>query len=172
MAETVAKAPTLNQYEGMFLFGQSAAADVDASLKLVRSIIERHEGKVLVIKRWDERKLAYEIAGQKRGTYIITYFQAPGPTVAAIERDVKLSEEVLRVIILHADHMNQAEMEAVEPQPIVREERPSWERDDRPPRRDDRGPRSDDRGPRPDDRAPRTDRPRRDEPVEAGANKD
>ncbi|MDB5298447.1 MAG: rpsF [Phycisphaerales bacterium] len=174
MAEIVKKAPTVNQYEGMFLFGQSAAADVEASLKLVRSIIERHEGKILVIKRWDERKLAYEISGQKRGTYVITYFQAPSTAVAAIERDVKLSEEVLRVLVLHADHMNQAEMEAVEPQPIVREERPSWERDDRPPRRDDRGPRSDDRGPRTDDRAPRTDRPRRDEPAAepAGANKD
>jgi hypothetical protein len=57
-------------------------------------------------------------------------------------------------------------MEAVEPQPIIREERPSWER----PSYDDRGPRRDDRGPR-EDRGPRP--PRREEaPAEAGADKE
>lgn len=154
MAETANPASRVSktlQYEGMFLLGQSAAADLEAGLQLVRGIVERHGGHILLIKRWDERKLAYEVEGQKRGTYIITYFTAPGGAVAAIERDVKLSEEVLRVMITRADHLNQKEMEAVEPQPIIREERPIWERDDRGPRRDDRG----DRPPRRDDRPAR-----------------
>src|SRR5687768_1096312 len=130
-----------SQYEAMFLFGQSATADVDGALTLARSMIERHHGKVLVIKKWDERKLAYEVNGQKRGTYVIAYFSAPGNAVGPIERDVKLNEQVLRVMITKADHLNQQEMEAVEPQPIQpREERNPWDRPswDRP--RDDRGP--------------------------------
>jgi small subunit ribosomal protein S6 len=132
---------------------------------------------VILIKKWDERKLSYEVNGQKRGTYVIAYFRGTGAIVAPIERDVKLNDEILRVMVTQADHLNEAEMNAVEPQPIVREERPSWERgfDDRGPRRDDRGPRDDrgrdDRGPREerprDDRAPR---PRREEaPAAAGA---
>jgi len=32
---------------------------------------------------------------------------------------VKLSEEVLRVLVTSADHLNEAEMAAVEPQPIA-----------------------------------------------------
>jgi small subunit ribosomal protein S6 len=155
------------QYEAMFLFGQAAAQDLDGALTQVRTIIERHEGQVLHIKKWDERKLAYEIGKQKRGTYIICYYRGPGSSISAIERDVNLSDNVLRVLITDASHMNQKEMEAVEPQPIIKEERPSWERqsyDDRGPRRDDRGPRED-RGPRP---------PRREEaPAEpAGADKE
>lgn len=121
-------------YEGMFLLGQSAAADLEAGIKLVRATIERHGGELLHIKKWDERKLTYEIEKQKRGTYIITFFKAPRKAVVAIERDVRLSEELLRALVLRADHLNQKEMEAVEPQPIIREERPSWERDDRPAR--------------------------------------
>ena len=83
--------------------------------------------------------------------------------VAAIERDVKLSEDILRVLITDASHLNEPEMAAVEPQPIAppREERP-WDR----PSYDDRGPRRDDRG---GDRGPRG--PRREEATE-GANKD
>ena len=146
----------LHQYEAMFLFGQSAAADLEHATQTVRQMIERHSGQVLVLKKWDERKLAYEIKGNKRGTYIISYFKAPGDAVTQIERDVNLSEEVLRVMVTRADHLNQQEMDAVEPQPIIREEKPSWERDDRPPRRDDR-PRED----RPRDDRPREDRPER-----------
>jgi small subunit ribosomal protein S6 len=175
----------LESYEAMFLLPPAAAMDQDGTgLRLCRSIIERHGGQVIVIKRWDERKLYYEVNGQKRGTYVIAYFRAPGAAVAQVERDVKLSDEILRVMVTKADHLNEQEMNAVEPQPIVREERPSWERDDRGPGgfrdrpRDDR-PRDDrpreDRPPREGDR-PREDRPprRRDEApaAEAGAAKE
>ena len=49
------------QYEAMFLFPGSAAAEIDASIKTARGILERHGGNVMVIKKWDERKLAYEM---------------------------------------------------------------------------------------------------------------
>jgi small subunit ribosomal protein S6 len=130
------------KYEAMFLFPASAGTEVEKSINAVKAMIEKHEGKVLVAKKWDERKLAYELLGQKRGVYIISYFTAPGPAVGAIERDVNLSEDILRVLINHADHLNEEEMAAVEPQPIQpREERQPWDRpsfnynDDGPPRR-------------------------------------
>jgi small subunit ribosomal protein S6 len=116
------------QYEGMFLL---PPGDVDAATTAVRNLIERHHGQIMVIKKWDERKLAYEVDGQKRGLYIIAYFTAPGAAVAAIERDVNLGEDILRVLMTDASHLNKDEMEAVEPQPIQpRRQRPparrSW----------------------------------------------
>jgi len=153
-----------NKYEAMFLLGANAATEPQAALDLCKGFIERHGGKILVLKKWDERKLAYEVNGQKRGTYIIAYFTASGAAVVPLERDVKLSEDVMRVLVTRADHLNEQEMNAVEPQPIQpREERNPWDRPDfnRPPRRDDR---------------PRDDRPREDRPPrreeEAGAAKD
>jgi len=169
--------PSGTQYEAMFLLGASTSAEPEKGIDICRGIIERHAGQIMVIKKWDERKLAYEISAQKRGTYVIAYFTAPGAAVSAIERDVKLSEEVLRVLVTKADHMNIDEMKAVEPQPIqVREERPSW---DRPPMGggDDRGRGpggGDDRGPRPSNFERGADRnrpPRRDE-AEMGAGKE
>lgn len=145
-------ADTMHQYEAMFLLGPIGAAEPEKSLGLCRGIIERHGGQIIVLKKWDERKLAYELGKQKRGTYIIAYFRSPGNIIAAIERDVKLNEDILRVMVLRADHLNEQEMAAVEPQPIqVREERPSY---DRPPMEG---------GER---RAPR---PRREEPADMGA---
>jgi ribosomal protein S6 len=136
---------TTKTYEAMFLFPAGAATELEKSISTVRGMIERHEGKIMVLKKWDERKLAYEVKGQKRGVYIIAYFTAPGSAVAGIERDVNLSEEVLRVLVTHAEHLNESEMNAVEPQPIQpREERQPWDRpygedrDSRRPRRDDK----------------------------------
>ena len=154
-----------NPYEAMFLLPAGASAEVEMSLATVKGIIERHDGEVLVLKKWDERKLAYEIRAQKRGLYIIAYFNAPGTAVTAIERDVNLSEDVLRVMVTDAEHLNKDEMAAVEPQPIIpKEDRAPWDRpgfndDGRRPRRDDR------------DRAPREDRSARgdEKPEAAGA---
>ncbi|MGB7157222.1 MAG: 30S ribosomal protein S6 [Tepidisphaeraceae bacterium] len=165
--EQAAKPALENLYEAMFLLGPGGATEPQAALDLCKSFIERHGGKIKVIKKWDERKLAYEVNGQKRGTFVISYFTAPGAAVGPLERDVKLSEDVLRVLVTKADHLNEQEMNAVEPQPIQpREERNPWDRPDfnRPMRRDDRGPRDGDR-PREGDRPPRREE-------EAGANKE
>ena len=87
---------TAATYEAMFLLGSAHATDVDAATKVVRGIIERHDGKVIVLKKWDERKLAYEIRGEKRGLYVIAFFTAPSVSIAAIVRDVELSDQILR----------------------------------------------------------------------------
>jgi len=111
--------PKLHVYEAMFLFGSGAAAELEGAQKTARSIIEKHGGQIIVLKKWDERKLAYELKRNKRGVYIIAYFRAPGSAVAGIDRDVRLSEEVLRAMVTSADHLTEEEMNAVEPQPIV-----------------------------------------------------
>ena len=145
MAKANVRDKTINTYESMFLLGSAFAADLDNAQKLVRGIVEKHEGKVIVIKKWDERKLAYEIRGEKRGLYIVFFFKAPPEGVAGIVRDVELSDQMLRVMVTKGDHLNETEMAAVEPQPILpREERNPWDRpqwEDRPaPRRDSRPP--------------------------------
>ena len=124
----------LNQYEAMFLFPPSGTMELQACMDLAKQFVERHGGQIMVLKKWDERKLTYEIGGQKRGLFIICFFRAEGDAVAKIERDVKLSEQVLRILLLRADHVNETEMAAVEPQPIAppREERPSWDEPSRP----------------------------------------
>ena len=167
-APTAATGPKITkqtQYEAMFLLGPAGATEPAAAEATCRKFIEAHGGQIAVLKKWDERKLAYEINKNKRGTYILSLFTAPSTAIGPIERDVKLSEDVLRVMVTNADHLNEKEMNAVEPQPIQpREERNPWDRPDfnRPPRRDDRGPRDGDR--------PRDDRgPRREENADMGA---
>src|SRR5438874_11143441 len=102
------------QYEAMFIIGQSQAADLAGVILHINEVLSRGHAEVIAMKKWDERRLAYEIRGQKRGLYILVYFKAPGPDVAHIERDCNLSEKILRTLILRADHLTPAEMEAAD----------------------------------------------------------
>ncbi|MFO0973122.1 MAG: 30S ribosomal protein S6 [Phycisphaerae bacterium] len=90
-------------YEAMFLMNPAVAPEWTAGEAEIRRILERAEAKVLGLKRWDERKLAYEIGGHKRGTYGLVFFEADGAKVLGIERDAVLSEAVLRLLVLRMD---------------------------------------------------------------------
>ncbi len=99
-------------YEGMFLMTQaSVTAGIESALDIVRGMLERADAEIIHLYRWEERKLAYPIAGQKRGTFLLTHFNAPPQAIAAVERECNLSEDVLRVMMTRADYMGDVEME-------------------------------------------------------------
>jgi ribosomal protein S6 len=88
-------------YEGMFLLDSGRAAkDWEGTKALVDGVLERYGAKPILRDRWDERKLAYPIKRQKRGTYYLNYFDAPGDAVTQIRRDLTLTEGVLRFLVL------------------------------------------------------------------------
>jgi small subunit ribosomal protein S6 len=100
-------------YEIMFLIGQAQAADLAAAIEHLKEIIvTRGHGEILAIKKWDERRLAYEIRGQKRGMYILCYAKLAGENLAHVERDCNLSEKILRTLIIRADHLTPDEIKA------------------------------------------------------------
>jgi small subunit ribosomal protein S6 len=102
----------IHMYEGHFLLNQQAVSgDFGATVEFVREVFKRAEAELLVLRKWEDRKLAYEISGQKRGIYLLAYFKARGSQIANIERDCNLSEQVLRCLIIRADHIGETELE-------------------------------------------------------------
>ncbi|MEO1236234.1 MAG: 30S ribosomal protein S6 [Planctomycetota bacterium] len=100
-------------YEGLFLMSQSAvSAGLGSAIDTVRGMLDRVDAEVLTLGKWEERKLAYPIEGQKRGTFLITLFKVVPTQIANIERDCNLSEDVLRVMMTRADHMGETEIAA------------------------------------------------------------
>ena len=98
-------------YEGMFLVDSAeAAADWDAIVTRIKSILEKTGAEIVSLRKWDERKLAYEINGKARGTYILCYFSSDGERIQEIEREAQLSEQIIRVLILCADQMSQEDI--------------------------------------------------------------
>ncbi|GAB4109221.1 MAG: hypothetical protein Kow00105_17750 [Phycisphaeraceae bacterium] len=107
------KFDTTNLYEGLFLMSQSAVgAGIGASIDHIRDILEKIGAEIITLRKWDERKLAYPIRGQKRGLYLFSLFRADGTKLAEAERSCNLSEQVVRVMFTRCDHYGQVEYEA------------------------------------------------------------
>ena len=92
-------------YEGLFLFPQSAVSNMQGAVDHVNSILDRAGAEVLAFSKWEERRLAYDIKGNKRGVYFLTYFKVDHDKLSMIERDCNLSEQLLRSLVTRADHV-------------------------------------------------------------------
>ncbi len=111
-------------YEAMFLVDSAeASADWDGVNSAIKKILERAGAEIVSMRKWDELRLAYEIDGKARGTYILCYFRAEGEKLRDIERDVQLSERIMRVLILCAEHMSLEDIEKETPVMLVEKQR-------------------------------------------------
>lgn len=110
--ETVVK----RLYEALFLVDSGlAASDWDGTIEAVRGVLEKNECEILSLRKWDERRLAYEMDKKARGTYLLCYFNSDVEKIQVIEREVQLSEKIMRVLILRADKVTTEEMELETP---------------------------------------------------------
>ena len=73
---------------------------VQDAVKRVNTLIERSGGTVERTNLWGKRKLAYEVKHQKEGSYVLQDFQFDPSRVPELEAGLKITEEVLRHLIV------------------------------------------------------------------------
>ncbi len=88
-------------YEAMWVVdANSGREDYNKCLAAIKEVVEKGGGTWINADKWEERKLAYPIKKKKRALYIINHFSAPTESVIKIDRNARLSEVVLRHMIL------------------------------------------------------------------------
>ncbi|MHC4573430.1 MAG: 30S ribosomal protein S6 [Planctomycetota bacterium] len=103
-------------YEAMFLVDSAEAASEWKKIEsTIKRILKRADAEIVLLKKWDDRRLAYEIGGKSKGAYILCYFRADGRKNHDIERGVQLSERIMRVLILRADAVDEKDLETEAP---------------------------------------------------------
>ncbi|MHC4985771.1 MAG: 30S ribosomal protein S6 [Planctomycetota bacterium] len=112
-------------YEGMFLV--DAGQDFEAATQPIHAVLDRGEGEIVAIKPWDERRLAYEIAGRKRGLYVLVYFKMDPANLTEVEHDVQLNEHLLRALFLRKDALSDEVIHAETPATTARRSEESSE---------------------------------------------
>jgi small subunit ribosomal protein S6 len=73
---------------------------VQDAVKRVNTLIERSGGSVERTNLWGKRKLAYEVKHQKEGAYVLQDFQFEPSRIPELEAALKITEEVLRHLIV------------------------------------------------------------------------
>jgi small subunit ribosomal protein S6 len=122
----------------MFLLDSTkAAVNWDEAVQGVHDILGKNQSEIVASRQWDERRLAYSIEGHKKGTYLLTYFRTDGSMLKEIVAACKLSDLILRELILkvHPKLVDHLVTQAMTSNPGENEEGPREEEDDRPRRR-------------------------------------
>jgi small subunit ribosomal protein S6 len=91
----------LRDYEVLYIVRADLDDDkVQDAVKRVNTLIERSGGTVDRTNLWGKRKLAYEVKHQKEGSYVLQDFQLAPERVPELESSLKITEEVLRHLIV------------------------------------------------------------------------
>ncbi|MFO0784341.1 MAG: 30S ribosomal protein S6 [Phycisphaerales bacterium] len=104
----------IHKYEAMFVFPQSYSADLNGAMDHIKEILSKGSADVTSMVKWDERRLAYDIKGNKRGVYFLCRFHCDATKVKEIERDCRLSEKLLRSLITRNDELTEEQMRNAE----------------------------------------------------------
>ena len=96
-------------YEHVFLARQDISAQqVDALLQSFRSILEERGGSVGKTEYWGLRSLAYRIKKNRKAHYALMNIDAPHEAVTELERQMRLSTDVIRFLTVKVDEHDAA----------------------------------------------------------------
>lgn len=93
-----------NVYEGLYIFDSNRYARDAAKVSgKVDQLVQDAGGEVLVSRLWEERRLAYPINGNRKGTYWLTYFKIDSEKLTGLNRKCQISDDILRHLYLKVD---------------------------------------------------------------------
>lgn len=88
------------KYELLYIVHPDLEASIDKITGGVKSAVETRGGKISYEENWGKRKLAYPIKKSDVGIYILAYFEMPKESLGKVERDLRLTEEIMRYMLL------------------------------------------------------------------------
>ncbi len=91
----------MRAYELMLIVNPALEEEAtDAVIERTSNLIQRGGGEVTNINKWGKRRLAYEIRGNTEGFYVVIDFNADDETTTEVERVLKITEEVVRFLLV------------------------------------------------------------------------
>jgi small subunit ribosomal protein S6 len=94
----------MHQYEVMVILDPTVEEKtVQPSLEKFLKVITAAKGTVDTLSIWGRRRLAYEIQKKSEGIYAVINMTAPSEAVIELDRQLNLSEAVMRTKVLRAE---------------------------------------------------------------------
>ncbi|MBV9077156.1 MAG: 30S ribosomal protein S6 [Methylobacteriaceae bacterium] len=91
-------------YEHVFMVRQDVTGQqVDAMVEQYRGVIEGAGGTIDKVEMWGVKSLAYRIKKNRKAHFAMLGISAPPAAVAEMERQMRISEDVLRFMTLKVD---------------------------------------------------------------------
>src|SRR5579862_4385585 len=113
-------------YEHVFLARQDASTQqVEELTTQMTGIVEQAGGKVTKTENWGVRSLTYRMNKNRKAHFVLLNIDAPSAAVAEIERQERISEDVIRYLTVRVEELEEG------PSAMMRKADRDRERDDR-----------------------------------------
>src|SRR3954453_4703587 len=113
-------------YEHVFLARQDASTQqVEELTGQMTGIVEQAGGKVTKTENWGVRSLTYRMSKNRKAHFVLMNIDAPSSAVTEIERQERISEDVIRYLTIRVDEHEEG------PSAMMRKADRDRERDDR-----------------------------------------
>jgi len=107
-------------YETTVIAKPNSTEDQIGALKTkVEAIVQAHNGTIGNYEDWGTRRLSYNIQKEGRGRYVYFGFTANNETVAEIERNFRINENIMRFLSVQLSQKDDLEL-VKKPSPMKR----------------------------------------------------
>lgn len=97
----------MNKYESVIIINSKIGDEkIKDTIKRIENLIKTFKiecEQELEIQDLGKRKLAYEVRGNKEGYYVIYNFYAVPENITELERVYRITEEILKFIVVRHD---------------------------------------------------------------------
>ena len=94
----------VRQYELVYVLPADTTEQQVAELhEQVAAVVARLNGQIEKTENWGRRRLAYEIAHQKEGVYVLQVINGSGELMKELDRRLRVMDQVLRHLVVRVD---------------------------------------------------------------------
>ncbi|MBA3463141.1 MAG: 30S ribosomal protein S6 [Deltaproteobacteria bacterium] len=98
------KPGTAREYETTYILRPNTPNEGVAEVNTrIRGIIEGMGGKIIKVDNWGKRRLAYEVAKERKGIYLYWQYLAQPGVVEETERNLRMLDSVIRYLTVKID---------------------------------------------------------------------
>src|ERR1700709_2196920 len=95
---------TSREYETIYILRPNTSNEGVAEVNTrIKGVIESMGGKVLKVDNWGKRRLAYEVAKERKGIYLYWLYLAQPGVVEEAERNLRMLDTVIRYLTVKVD---------------------------------------------------------------------
>ncbi len=118
-------------YESVFIARQDISSQqVEGLTETLGKIIADNGGEIAKSEYWGLRNLAYRIKKNRKGHYVLFNIDAPPAAIQEYERNMRISEDVLRYLTIRVDELEEGPSTQMQSR-HAREERQRARREER-----------------------------------------
>lgn len=93
----------MNKYESVVIINPSVEEEKVKELSQKFTDIINNDGKVEKVEELGKKKLAYEVKKNREGIYVVFYFEAEPTLIAELERNYRITDEVIKFIVVKVE---------------------------------------------------------------------